>query len=263
MHPAPSSDEPQTPDRPADESALAKQLDGKRVSPKVAWILGTVLTTFFMIVFFLARCLSPDQRGILRFLMALAGSLLAVCFVGGIVLKGRVQGLIISAAGGVAIFVLIFVINPLPSTVCGDSGKVKPDAPTPTPTVAASVSPTPINPLKQRVTIRLSKPVMDDFEQQISKLKALIAAAEKMEAGDADGRRAQYADWKRDCGSTLEKIDQVEHILSVNTNLKTGFDTISTIDEQNNSGAQLDKMRLEKLKAGGNYLKDALASLQR
>lgn len=84
-----------------------------------AWVFGSILLIFLISVFFFTPCLSPDQRGILRFLMALAGGLFAFFLVGGVVLEGKVKDLAISAAGGAAIFVLIqFVVNPFPDQRC-------------------------------------------------------------------------------------------------------------------------------------------------
>ena len=84
-----------------------------------AWIFGSILLLFLILAFFLVPCLSSDQRGILRFLMALAGGLFAFFFVGGVVLEGKLRDLAISAAGGAAIFVLIqFVSNPFPDKPC-------------------------------------------------------------------------------------------------------------------------------------------------
>lgn len=135
---------------------LPQHLDGRSgldsysaVSARASWIFGSILVLFLFIVFFLVPCLSSDQRGILRFLMALAGGFFSFFFIGGVVLKGKLQDLVISAAGGVAIFILIqFVSNPFPATNCAatNSEAARPpvnSSAAPVVTPSATISPSP------------------------------------------------------------------------------------------------------------------------
>ena len=55
------------------------------------------------------RSFSKHQQAILRFFMALAAGLLAVFFVGGVVLDGTWSGFALSATGGFVIFILVFL----------------------------------------------------------------------------------------------------------------------------------------------------------
>ena len=58
------------------------------------------------------RSFSKHQQAILRFFMALAAGLLAVFFVGGVVLDGTWSGFALSATGGFVIFILVFLSSP-------------------------------------------------------------------------------------------------------------------------------------------------------
>lgn len=81
-------------------------------APIASWIFGSGLLLFLMVAFFLPQ-LNQDQRAILRFFMALVSAFFAIFFVGGVLLKGTVRGLLISATGGFVLFVLVqFVFNP-------------------------------------------------------------------------------------------------------------------------------------------------------
>ncbi len=77
-----------------------------------SWIFGSTLLLFLMVAFFMPP-FSGDQRAILRFFMALSSAFFALFFVGGVLLRGTLKGLLISATGGFVFFVLIqFVFNP-------------------------------------------------------------------------------------------------------------------------------------------------------
>lgn len=81
-------------------------------APAASWAFGGVLLLFLMVAFFLPE-FNADQRSLLRFFMALVSSFFAVFFVGGVLLKGTMRGLIISATGGFVLFILIqFVFDP-------------------------------------------------------------------------------------------------------------------------------------------------------
>ena len=78
-----------------------------------SWIFGSLLLLVLIAVLFLRPNLSPDQRPILRVLMALAAGFFAIFFVGGVLLNGTLMGLALSATGGFVLFILIqFVFDP-------------------------------------------------------------------------------------------------------------------------------------------------------
>lgn len=103
-------------------------------APKASWIFGSVLLVFLMAAVFID--IDPSKLPIIRFFMALAAAFFALFFVGGVLLKGTLNGLFISATGGFVLFILMqFVFNPFAPS----NGPVT--HPTPTPT--SSPTPTP------------------------------------------------------------------------------------------------------------------------
>lgn len=118
------------------QSASSTLHNYQATSPIASWIFGGLILAFLMIIVFAP--VEPSKFPIIRFLMALSAGFFAVFFVGGVLLRGTLNGFFISATGGFVLFVLIqFVFDPfrvLPSTLSG---------PTPTPTVISSITPTP------------------------------------------------------------------------------------------------------------------------
>lgn len=124
-------------DRPFAKSAAA-----------ASWIFGLVIVGFLMLIVIYVD-VDPGKQPIIRFLMALAAAFTASFFLGNVVLKGTVGGMQISAAGGIALFILIqFVFDPfrvLPSRSSAAQPSVSPTAtqsptPTPSPTQKANNS---------------------------------------------------------------------------------------------------------------------------
>lgn len=110
----------------------------RAASPTASWIFGSVLLIFLMVVFFKGG-LDPDQRTLLRFFMALTSAFFAVFFVGGVLLKGTLNGLYISATGGFVLFILMqFVFDPFNASRIQSGPQ-----PTPTPILTPTVSPSP------------------------------------------------------------------------------------------------------------------------
>ena len=82
-------------------------------SPKASWIFGGCLLLFLITVVFALPSPTDFQEKIVRFLMALTGALFSLFFLGGVLLKGTLGGLITGATGGFVIFILIqFVYDP-------------------------------------------------------------------------------------------------------------------------------------------------------
>src|SRR5438045_3423292 len=80
-------------------------------APTASWVFGGLILVFLMIVVFVP--IEPSKFPIIRYLMALAAAFFAIFFVGGVLLRGTVNGLFISATGGFVLFVLIaFVFDP-------------------------------------------------------------------------------------------------------------------------------------------------------
>jgi hypothetical protein len=97
----------------------------KKQATIAAWIFGGVLILFILAVFFLFECLSDDRRSLLRFVMALLSAFFATFFLGGVVLRGKILDLAISATGGIALFVLLITfVNPIPASRCGGREEV-------------------------------------------------------------------------------------------------------------------------------------------
>jgi hypothetical protein len=102
-------------------------------SAAASWIFGAVLLIFLIVIVFLIPNASDTQKGIIRFLMALAAALFAFFFVGGVLLRGTVKGLFISATGGFVLFVLIqFVFDPFKLSSASKDGTNPQPSPSPT-----------------------------------------------------------------------------------------------------------------------------------
>lgn len=92
-------------------------------SPIASWIFGSILIVFLIASVFFIKEPSAFQCGVVRFLMSLTAALFAFFFVGGVVLKGKLRDLAISATGGFVLFILMqFVYDPL-GPQCSASGK--------------------------------------------------------------------------------------------------------------------------------------------
>ena len=77
-----------------------------------AWIFGLLILLFLMAIVVFVK-IEPDKQPIIRFLMALSAGFCATFFLGQVVLHGKLGAMQISAAGGVALFILIqFVFDP-------------------------------------------------------------------------------------------------------------------------------------------------------
>lgn len=126
--------EPHPPDRTPQHSS--QTLDNYQTTSALAsWVFGGLILVFLMIVVLVP--VEPSKFPIIRFLMALSAAFFAVFFVGGVLLKGTLNGLFISATGGFVLFVLIqFVFNPF-SVLPTASGQ-------PTPTPSPMLTPTPM-----------------------------------------------------------------------------------------------------------------------
>lgn len=106
-----------------------------------SWVFGGLILIFLMLVVFVE--VPPSKFPIIRFLMALSAGFFAYFFVGGVLLKGTLRGLFISATGGFVLFILIqFVFDPfqvLPTSAISTSTPVS----TPTPIATRTESPKP------------------------------------------------------------------------------------------------------------------------
>jgi hypothetical protein len=104
---------------------------------------GLILLFLMLIVFV---DIDPIKFPIVRFLMALSAGFFATFFIGGIILHGTLRGIAFSAAGGIALFILIqFVFDPF--QVLPARSSTAPPGPTPaatqSPVVTQSPSATP------------------------------------------------------------------------------------------------------------------------
>ncbi len=128
--------------------------DYQASSPIASWVFGGLILLFLMMVVFVP--IEPTKFPIVRYLMALSAAFFAIFFVGGVLLKGTLNGLFISATGGFVLFILTaFVFDPF---------KVLPTAsavPSPSPVATVSNStpnPTP-TPKPSAITGRPARPV--------------------------------------------------------------------------------------------------------
>ena len=102
-----------TPANTTPEVQTAPTILSASTSIIASWIFGSLLLLVLIGVLFFRPNLSPDQRAILRLLMALDVGFFAIFFVGGVLLNGTLMGLVLSATGGFVLFILIqFVFDP-------------------------------------------------------------------------------------------------------------------------------------------------------
>lgn len=94
------------------KDSLAKKGRPFEESAGVAsWIFGGLILLFLMLIVLVD--IDPIKFPIVRFLMALSAGFFATFFVGGVILNGTLRGIAFSAAGGIALFILIqFVFDP-------------------------------------------------------------------------------------------------------------------------------------------------------
>lgn len=86
-------------------------------SSAASWIFGAALLVLLFIVISLLPNPTQSQKDTIRFLIALAAGFFGFFFAGGVLLKGTLKGLLISATGGLALFVLIqFIFDPFNAT---------------------------------------------------------------------------------------------------------------------------------------------------
>lgn len=82
-------------------------------STAASWIFGSILLLFLILIVFLLPNPTSFQKDTIRFLMALTGALFSIFFVGGVLLKGSLGGLAVSATGGFVLFILLqFMYDP-------------------------------------------------------------------------------------------------------------------------------------------------------
>jgi hypothetical protein len=132
---------PTHPRFPGTPAGLHPVLKRFRDSASLAsWIFGGLILLFLMSVVFVE--IGPEKFPIVRFLMALSAALLALFFVGGVLLQGTLKGLYVSATGGFALFILIqFVFNPFEILPIPETEPTH----TPTPIVVSTPTVTPTN----------------------------------------------------------------------------------------------------------------------
>lgn len=94
-----------------------------------AWIFGTLLVLYLMVVALLLPEPAPFQEQVLRLLMASLAGFFSYFFLGAIVLKGRVDsiGKTITATGGFALFSLVYFF-PSVTVLRSWAGEVMPSA---------------------------------------------------------------------------------------------------------------------------------------
>jgi von Hippel-Lindau disease tumor supressor len=80
---------------------------GAGVAPIASTMFGTLFLGFLFTFTIVAPHPTPSQLVVVRFIMALSAALFSSFFVGGIILKGSIAGMRLSAAGGFALFVLM------------------------------------------------------------------------------------------------------------------------------------------------------------
>ena len=96
---------------PAKEKLARKGGPFEESAGVASWIFGGLILLFLMLIVFVD--IDPIKFPIVRFLMALSAGFFATFFVGGIILNGTLRGIAFSAAGGIALFILIqFVFDP-------------------------------------------------------------------------------------------------------------------------------------------------------
>ncbi|HEX6189212.1 MAG TPA: hypothetical protein VFZ40_14120 [Pyrinomonadaceae bacterium] len=96
---------------PAKEKLARKGRPFEESAGIASWIFGGLILLFLMLIVFVD--IDPIKFPIVRFLMALSAGFFATFFVGGIILHGTLRGIAFSAAGGIALFILIqFVFDP-------------------------------------------------------------------------------------------------------------------------------------------------------
>jgi hypothetical protein len=173
------------PNARATRSAMTNKPDDQIIeqstASKAAWIFGSGLILFLIGVFISGPCLTGLRRTLLLFFMSLTAGLFAFFFLGGIVLKSNLKGVIISASGGVALFVLIFFYAPLPALERCVETPLSAN-PTPTPTVATPtatatpIAPTPTRPPSTPIGLSTQRPVPTpekDSEKAVTEENAL------------------------------------------------------------------------------------------
>src|SRR5436853_5599043 len=123
-------------------------------SPIASWVFGGLILVFLMVIVF-AR-IEPDKFPIIRFLMALSAAFFSLFFVGGVLLRGTLNGLFLSATGGFVLFVLIqFIVDPFKVL---PSASAQPGA-TPTSTVETTTKTTTTPSLTPTPKILIPTPV--------------------------------------------------------------------------------------------------------
>lgn len=123
------------------ETVIGQDLETYHLaSPIASWIFGGALLIFLFIVVFILPTPTQFQKDTIRFLMALAAAFFSLFFIGGVLLKGTLKGLFISATGGFVLFILIqFVFHPFKVAVANTTN------PVPSPIPLSSTNPVPIS----------------------------------------------------------------------------------------------------------------------